>query len=757
MPRPRAGQTGLPPPSGAVGPVVPRSTSGLLGRGTEQLFSPPSSPATCPADRKVSAQSAEGSARKPEPAPPPGALSKHRRAREPPGTQPRAVRPRPRNSGPPTPLERRAVMGTPSGRDRGCRPPPAPEGDAEVSPQGAAQSQMHPEDPQEPEAPEAPEEPQGVKELPSGRGAEQQAEEEEEVEEGSSTESSRDAGEAPPPAPTPVTPPASPQPGERVRGAARRLREQQLEALTRVALMEQRVKELQRQRKELRIEMEVEVALLRGELAGERVAARREEEQLRELLGQQGDTEQGSREQREQEQRQLSQERDRVEGLRQRLQEAQGQLDSQPEEQREWLLQGVQEMREQLDVAQRAYEDLEFQQLEQESRREEEDRDSTGARALDPKVQELQASVAQHRRRIQVLEEQLKSLGEQMAAESRGLSRKKEEALQALTQERGRLLQLNCLQGTPGGDFAESNQALTKLLFTQKTDRQLLVLQDPTAHTASATSSCLFSVRSSLQGSIGLQRTGSLPRKRGERVSQRGSPRPMSLHYTGPLEASALPAASGNSGRHPLYQLLNCGPGNSCGALHPDIARMERLLQQAVAERERLLKAREGMRRNKEVSSGPDVPAIMDPPMPPPRPLGPRVLDLRQHLERWGHNPESCPHLRVSGGCCRGSLVKMGGRIKTWKKRWFCFDRQARRLAYYADKEETKLKGVIYFQAIEEVYYDHLRCAFKSPNPRLTFCVKTYERLFYMVAPSPEAMRIWMDVIVTAADENHAL
>ncbi|XP_027943822.1 pleckstrin homology-like domain family B member 3 isoform X2 [Eumetopias jubatus] len=633
-------------------------------------------------------------------------------------------------------------MGTPSGRDEGCQPPPVPEGDAEVLPQGAAQPQVHPEDPHEPEAPEAPEEPQGVKELPSGRGAEQQAEEEEEVEEGSSTESSRDAGEAPPPAQTPATPPASTQPGEGVRGAARRLREQQLEALTRVALMEQRVKELQRQRKELRIEMEVEVALLRGELAGERVAARREEEQLRELLGQ--------------EQRRLSQERDRVEGLRQRLQEAQRQLDSQPEDQRERLLQGVQEMREQLDVAQRAYEDLEFQQLEQESRQEEEDQDSPGARALDPKVQELQASVAQHRRRIQVLEEQLKSLGGQMAAESRGLSRKKDEALQALTQERSRLLKLNCLQGTPGGDFSESNQALTKLLFTQKTDRQLLVLQDPATHTASTTSSCLFSVHSSLQGSIGLQRTGSLPRKRGERASQRGSPRPLSLHYTGPLEASALPPASGDSGRHPLYQLLNSGPGNSCGALHPDLARMERLLQQAVAERERLLKAREGMRRSKEGSSGPAVPAIMAPPMPPPRPPSPRVLDLRQHLERWGHSPESCPHLRVSGGCCRGTLVKMGGRIKTWKKRWFCFDRQARRLAYYADKEETKLKGVIYFQAIEEVYYDHLRCAFKSPNPRLTFCVKTYERLFYMVAPSPEAMRIWMDVIVTAADENHA-
>lgn len=179
---------------------------------------------------------------------------------------------------------------------------------------------------------------------------------------------------------------------------------------------------------------------------------------------------------------------------------------------------------------------------------------------------------------------------------------------------------------------------------------------------------------------------------------------------------------------------------------------MERLLKQAVAERERLLKAREGMRRSRESSTDTTVPAIMAPPHPP----GPQDLDLSQHLERWGHNPESCPHLRVSGGYCRGPLVKMGGRIKTWRKRWFCFDRQARRLAYYADKEESKLKGVIYFQAIEEVYYDHLRCAFKSPNPLLTFCVKTYERLFYMVAPSPEAMRIWMDVIGTAADENHA-
>uniref|UniRef100_A0A673K3F0 Pleckstrin homology-like domain family B member 2 n=2 Tax=Sinocyclocheilus rhinocerous TaxID=307959 RepID=A0A673K3F0_9TELE len=94
----------------------------------------------------------------------------------------------------------------------------------------------------------------------------------------------------------------------------------------------------------------------------------------------------------------------------------------------------------------------------------------------------------------------------------------------------------------------------------------------------------------------------------------------------------------------------------------------------------------------------------------------------------------------------------MGGKIKTWKKRWFVFDRNRRTLAYYSDKHETKMKGVIYFQAIEEVYYDHLKNAHKSPNSSLTFSVKTHERVYYMVAPSPEAMRIWMDVIITGAE-----
>ncbi|XP_045139480.1 pleckstrin homology-like domain family B member 1 isoform X3 [Echinops telfairi] len=144
-------------------------------------------------------------------------------------------------------------------------------------------------------------------------------------------------------------------------------------------------------------------------------------------------------------------------------------------------------------------------------------------------------------------------------------------------------------------------------------------------------------------------------------------------------------------------------------------------------------------------------------------PIRKEDFDLKTHIESSGHGVDTCLHVVLSSKVCRGYLVKMGGKIKSWKKRWFVFDRIKRTLSYYVDKHETKLKGVIYFQAIEEVYYDHLRSAAKkrlfsftvvteSPNPALTFCVKTHDRLYYMVAPSAEAMRIWMDVIVTGAE-----
>lgn len=170
---------------------------------------------------------------------------------------------------------------------------------------------------------------------------------------------------------------------------------------------------------------------------------------------------------------------------------------------------------------------------------------------------------------------------------------------------------------------------------------------------------------------------------------------------------------------------------------------LERRLQDETARRQKLVE-KEVKLREKHFSQARPLTRYL--------PIRKEDFDLRLHIESSGHSVDTCFHVILTEKMCKGYLVKMGGKIKSWKKRWFVFDRMKRTVSYYVDKHETKLKGVIYFQAIEEVYYDHLRSAAKSPNPALTFCVKTHDRLYFMVAPSAEAMRIWMDVIVTGAE-----
>ncbi|XP_051782467.1 pleckstrin homology-like domain family B member 2 isoform X7 [Erpetoichthys calabaricus] len=228
-----------------------------------------------------------------------------------------------------------------------------------------------------------------------------------------------------------------------------------------------------------------------------------------------------------------------------------------------------------------------------------------------------------------------------------------------------------------------------------------------------------------------------------------------------------------------------CSPDNVSSASTANVAKieeMERLLREAQAEKTRLLESRERemeakrqaleeeKRRREELEKRlqeetnrrqkliekevklREKQRAQARPLTRYLPVRKDDFDLRSHIESAGHNIDICYHVSLTEKTCRGFLIKMGGKIKTWKKRWFVFDRNRRTLSYYADKHEAKLKGVIYFQAIEEVYYDHLKNAHKSPNPSLTFSVKTHDRVYYMVAPSPEAMRIWMDVIVTGAE-----
>ncbi|XP_066518633.1 pleckstrin homology-like domain family B member 1 isoform X3 [Hoplias malabaricus] len=274
------------------------------------------------------------------------------------------------------------------------------------------------------------------------------------------------------------------------------------------------------------------------------------------------------------------------------------------------------------------------------------------------------------------------------------------------------------------------------------------------------------------------------------------------LHHTAPsagepaydtlsLESSDSMDTSISTGNNSLA----CSPDNMSSASGMDalkIEEMEKMLKEAQLEKARLIESREReslarkqlleeeRRRREQAEKRLQEETVhrqqliekevkmraknfsQARPMTRYLPIRKEEFDLRSHVESSGHNVETCYHVILTEKMCKGYLVKMGGKIKSWKKRWFVFDRLKRTFSYYVDKHETKLKGVIYFQAIEEVYYDHLRSATKkgffnlnltnSPNPSLTFCVKTHDRLYYMVAPSAEAMRIWMDVIVTGAE-----
>ncbi|XP_067316940.1 pleckstrin homology-like domain family B member 3 isoform X2 [Anolis sagrei] len=503
-----------------------------------------------------------------------------------------------------------------------------------------------------------------------------------------------------------------------------------------IVALENRIKDLHHQKKELNIEMDLEDALVEGELNDEKQELRWEEERLLELQRRLAETERRCHAEREKEKTRLQQERRKVEELQRQHAESQIHLDSQPESMRERMQSQLQETSEMLEGALRCYEDLEFQQLERESRLEEEK--EAACQALAEEITQLQNSINKRKRMVQRLEGQARLTQEQMVDECQRFAQETGEAVRNLNAEKNRLMNMG--QGhlkERDEDSPEERQGVT-------------------------------------QGSFGLQRTASLPRRRGDRLPPRSAQRPLSLH--GALDPSILAAQL--SGRNlgspnlqfsrlnnPLYQLLGAQGAvgqlggttqetYSLGTCVSKLAEMERRVREAMAERERLLQEREVKKAAKEAK-----PMERPPSTKIPRPVEIRepkqiAFDLRKHLEASGHSVDTCPHVRVTSKSCKGYLVKMGGRIKTWKKRWFTFDRQKRVLAYYVDKEETKLKGVIYFQAIEEVYYDHLRSAFKSPSPKMTFCVKTYDRLFCMVAPTSEAMRIWMDAIVTAAEEN---
>ncbi|XP_046541440.1 pleckstrin homology-like domain family B member 1 isoform X14 [Equus quagga] len=101
---------------------------------------------------------------------------------------------------------------------------------------------------------------------------------------------------------------------------------------------------------------------------------------------------------------------------------------------------------------------------------------------------------------------------------------------------------------------------------------------------------------------------------------------------------------------------------------------VERRLQSESAKRQQLVE-KEVKMREKQFSQARPLTRYL--------PIRKEDFDLKTHIESSGHGVDTCLHVVLSSKVCRGYLVKMGGKIKSWKKRWFVFDRLKRTLSYY--------------------------------------------------------------------------
>ncbi|XP_063768793.1 pleckstrin homology-like domain family B member 2 isoform X4 [Eleginops maclovinus] len=589
----------------------------------------------------------------------------------------------------------------------------------------------------------------------------------------------------------------------------RRVEEERIQVLNNMEELEQKIKELDNQIDESAQEVELERALVEAEQESEVSALQQEKDALEALHNKMTDLETKSQQEKQKACEVLQAERGRVERLAQIVCEQRSQLDSCPEATKEPLQEQLARDGEVLDAESKRFEDLEFQQLEKESRQDEEKEMHT--QQLLREIADFQRSSVSRKERLLTLKKQAVQITQQAQREKESFLKEKStlEAMLQREKENLSMLERKYAELTGGRSFTlrehfrlleerrrserEGGSHLSDTLPRKRTTPTMSPqFTCATLGRSYPTKSHHPLVQSTSCGSI-LPRFLSLSNKeaesrrlhKGQSGSRAASQTNVYLDAFGFSDNQAFDTMSVDSSDSIETSISACSPDNVSSASTSNMAKleeMERLLREAQLEKHRLIenkeqemevrmqaleeerKRREDLEKRLQEETSRRQKLIdrevklrekqraQARPLTRYLPVRKDDFDLRAHIESAGHSTDTCFHLSISEKTCRGYLIKMGGKIKTWKKRWFVFDRNRRTLSYYSDKHEAKLKGVIYFQAIEEVYYDHLKNAHKSPNPSLTFSVKTHDRVYYMVAPSPEAMRIWMDVIVTGAE-----
>ncbi|XP_068186667.1 pleckstrin homology-like domain family B member 1 isoform X9 [Antennarius striatus] len=570
------------------------------------------------------------------------------------------------------------------------------------------------------------------------------------------------------------------------------LEEERNRVLARVDDLKHRVSELEQQLQETKQEVEMEQALLQAERQAEQEQVEAEKEIMSQLQLKLSQLDKATQREKEKGRANVSAERKALEKQRNECNELKRQFDKCPLSLREQLQEQLSRKTEALEVGTKQFEELEFCQLEEESSLEEK-KETQSSQILQERA-EYHCSVTQRKEKMGALEAQVKQLGLQAAQDCEKMAKDRTMTLQLLHKEQERLCSLekryHALIG--GRNFPKPN-SVTKELLKSKSDGEVGQASSCCAAAFPDSCSVTHDKNTTTKGLQLLLREMSNPLDMDPR-----SQLAQNKDHSPTVHHSILHHQSPPSG-HQAYDTLSlessdsietsvstgnsaCTPESASGLEAQRIEEMEKMLKEAQQEKARLIENRERevqarrqmleeeRRRREEAEKRlrdetahrqrlvEEEVKMREKHFSQARPMT-RYLpnlkeefDLRAHVESSGHSIDTCPFIILTEKMCKGHLVKMGGKIKSWKKRWFVFDRMKRNFSYYVDKHENKLKGLIYFQAIEEVYYDHLRSATKSPNPSLTFCVKTHDRLYYMVAPSPEAMRIWMDVIVTGAE-----
>ncbi|KAI4806798.1 hypothetical protein KUCAC02_017596, partial [Chaenocephalus aceratus] len=582
----------------------------------------------------------------------------------------------------------------------------------------------------------------------------------------------------------------------------RRVEEERIQVLNNMEELVQKIKELNNQIEESAQEVELERALVEAEQESEVAALQQERDALEALRNKMTDLESKSQQEKEKACEVLQAERGRVERLAQIVCEQRSQLDSCPEATKEpltvrfWM---------QSQNASRTWSSSSWRKRAGRTRRRRRTHNTLR------EIADFQRSSVSRKERLLTLKKQAVQITQQAQREKESFLKERStlEAMLQREKENLSMLERKYAELTGGRGFTlrehfrlleerkrserGGGSHLSDTLPRKKTTPMMTPqFTCATLGRSYPTKSHHPLVQSTSCGSI-LPRFLSLSNKEAEsrhlHKAQSGSRAAFQtnvyLDAFGYSDNQAFDTMSVDSSDSIETSISACSPDNVSSASTSNMAKleeMERLLREAQAEKHRLIenkeqemevrmqaldeerKRREDLEKRLQEETSRRQKLIdrevklrekqraQARPLTRYLPVRKDDFDLRAHIESAGHSPDTCFHLSISEKTCRGYLIKMGGKIKTWKKRWFVFDRNRRTLSYYSDKHEAKLKGVIYFQAIEEVYYDHLKNAHKSPNPSLTFSVKTHDRVYYMVAPSPEAMRIWMDVIVTGAE-----